>query len=147
MDKEKEEFVQIIAKRKNLQIVIVNNLIVTKDQDYTYEEFVGKFFDISDAKIGMLAIINNTPKVLLPYNEGTAWFDFNSMESDAANLTLQKMKNPVTALYSLTNLKKGYFSQWGRVKLYDSSWKPLELTIDQIAEKFGVKPEQIRIKK
>jgi hypothetical protein len=41
----------------------------------------------------------------------------------------------------------GYLSTSTRIVLYDSSWKIIELTIEQIAEKFEVNAKSIRIKK
>ena len=40
-----------------------------------------------------------------------------------------------------------FTTTWGYAKEVDSEPEPMELTIDEIAEKFGVDPKQIKIKK
>lgn len=40
-----------------------------------------------------------------------------------------------------------FTTTWGYAKDVDTESQPMELTIDQIAEKFGITPEQVKIKK
>ena len=151
MNKEQKEFVESIAKRKGFSIkfIIDNTIKVNDDLFYTYEDFVSEFFDIEDTRVGMLMIRHGgVPRIKLPYKEGTAWFNLEAMHNkQSIGFHIVTDNSPITTVYGLANGDSGYFSCYGRVKLYDSSWKKVELTIEQIAEKFNLKPEQIRIKK
>lgn len=149
MNKEQIDFVVRIADRCRIAIEVYDNDIALNGRAYTYEEFVGEFCDPKeDAEVGMLAIINNVPKVLVPCKEHNAWVCINGMKHHGLQYTVSaSLDYTIDKLYGLTNLNSGYCSPYDRVKLYDSSWKKVELTIEQIAEKFGVKPEQVIIKK
>ena len=134
------------------EVVTVNdNYISVNGKVYSYEDFVVEFMDATkDAKVGMLKISSEGIRVLLPHTLGVAWFKESAMKhsDNHAGFSIANSKNEeIHALYGQTNLANGFFSPYGRVKLYDKSWKKVELTIEQIAEKFGVKSEQVRIKK
>lgn len=151
MNKEQKEFAISIAKRLE-SIVTINSCdqICINGINYTYEEFVGEFFDLGkDSQIGMLKIVDGVIKVLLPTKDGNVWMSHSSMQhmDNHSGFTVKQEYKETDALYGITNLNNGYFSPYGRVKLYDRSWKKVELSMEDIAKKFGIKPEQIRIKK
>lgn len=150
MNREQKEFAISIAKRLAEVVTVNDHYITVNEKMYSYEDFVVEYLDIKqDARVGMLKISTEGIRVLLPYTQGVAWFKESSMghKNNHNGLSIVNVQEELVSLYGQTNLSNGFFSPYGRVKLYDKSWKKVELTLDQIAEKFDVKPEQIRIKK
>ena len=148
MNKEQQIFVIEIATRLNKKIVIENDQIKLGKDTYTYEEFVIEFFDVEqDPKIGMLCEVGGDIKTLIPTDDKPHWFPLSCMNPRIEVEHSGKSASDINKLWGYYHLGKGFFNTETRTLLYDKSWERVEITIEQIAEKFGVKPEQIRIKK
>lgn len=148
MNKEQQVFAIEIATRLDKKIVIENDQIKLGKDVYTYEEFVTKFFDAEqDPEIGMLCEIGGEVKTLIPTDDKPRWFPLNCMSPKIGVEYSGKSSSNINKLWGYYHVGKGFFNTETRTLLYDKSWEKVEVTIEQIAEKFGVKPEQIRIKK
>ena len=148
MNKEQRDFAISIAERLQELVVIKDNYLIVNDKIYSYEDFVTEFFDAEqDPEIGMLCEIGGEIKALIPTNDKPRWFPLNCMTPDTGVEYSGKSVSGIDKLWGYYHVGKGFFNTETRTLLYDKSWEKVEVTIEQIAEKFGVKPEQIRIKK
>ena len=148
MNKEQQIFAIEIATRLDKKIVIENDQIILDKAIYTYEEFVTEFFDAEqDPEIGMLCKIDGEVKALIPTDNKPRWFPLSCMSPNTEVEYSGKSASGIDKLWGYYHVGKGFFNTKTRTLLYDKSWEKVEVTIEQIAEKFGVKPEQIRIKK
>ena len=148
MNKEQKIFAIEIATRLNKKIAFENDQIILDKALYTYEEFVVEFFDAEqDPEIGMLCEIDGNIKTLIPTDDKPRWFPLSCMNPDTEVEYSGKPASGMNKLWGYYHVGMGFFDTETRTLLYDKSWEKVEVTIEQIAEKFGVKPEQIRIKK
>lgn len=148
MNKEQQIFATKIATRLDKKIVIENDQIKLGKDTYTYEAFVTEFFDAEqDPEIGMLREIEGDVKALIPTDDKPLWFPLICMDPETEVEYSGKSSNSIDKLWGHYHVGMGFFNTETRTLLYDKSWEKVEITIEQIAEKFGVKPEQIRIKK
>ena len=148
MNKEQQIFATKIATRLDKKIVIENDQIKLGNNTYTYEAFVTEFFDAKqDPEIGMLCEIEGEVKTLIPTDDEPRWFPLSCMDPKIGVEYSGKSYDSIDKLWGYYHVGKGFFNTETRTLLYDKSWEKVEVTIEQIAEKFGVKPEQIRIKK
>ena len=148
MNKEQQIFATEIATRLNKKIVFENDQIKLGNDIYTYEAFVTEFFDAKqDPEIGMLCEIEGEVKTLIPTDDEPRWFPLSCMDPKIGVEYSGKSYDSIDKLWGYYHVGKGFFNTETRTLLYDKSWEKVEVTIEQIAEKFGVKPEQIRIKK
>lgn len=148
MNKEQQIFAIEIATRLDKKIVIENDQIILDKAIYTYEEFVTEFFDAEqDPEIGMLCEIGGEVKALISTDNKPRWFPLSCMNPNTGVEYSGKSASDIDKLWGYYHVGKGFFNTETRTLLYDKSWEKIEVTIEQIAEKFGVKPEQIRIKK
>lgn len=148
MNKEQKIFAIEIATRLNKKIVFENDQIKLGNDTYTYEAFVVEFFDAEqDPEMGMLCEIDGNIKTLMPTDDKPRWFPLSCMHPDTEVEYSGKPASGMNKLWGYYHVGMGFFDTETRTLLYDKSWEKVEVTIEQIAEKFGVKPEQIRIKK
>lgn len=148
MNKEQKDFAISIAERLQELVVIKDNYLIVNDKIYSYEDFVTEFFDAEqDPEIGMLCEIEGVVKALIPTDDKPRWFPLSCMNPNTGVEYSGKSASGMDKLWGYYHVGKGFFNTETRTLLYDKSWEKVEVTIEQIAEKFGVKPEQIRIKK
>ena len=133
----------------NIETIIIDGSDESEKIEMSYEEFIAKFCAMNiDMELGqMIVTISNNKYIKLPTAFNYKWIPFASMNADDKFYCGSLTPDCVALALGKHCGSKGYFSTEGRVVLYDKSWKKLEVTIEQIAEKFGVKPEQILIKK
>ena len=172
MNQEQINLIRRIAERLNINIVIGKGLIRDTDkcEYYSYKEFVSKFFDESDIEIGMLVEFNKLikmkksdlkPGMVIEYANKekrlvvtinaelylisrASFMNIKSYNEDLIcnsdpKLNIVKVYQPKEAA-SLSTLLLCNNCIWKRPK-------ETVLTMQEIADKFGIPVEQLKIKK
>lgn len=153
-DPERREFIQDMCKVLKYKVTIENYFIlVTQNSEKgiittTYEEWVGTNFTrgMIPAKTGQMRIVGDTKSILVDTKQGPEWYACKCFQDEVALISVPEV-GELKQILGLPSNEIGYLSTKGRTVLYDSSWKIVELTIEQIAKKFGVDAKSIRIKK
>lgn len=153
-NQERKEFIQDMCKVLNYKVAIENNYILINSSSEkeiittTYEEWVGANFKrgMMPAKIGQMRIIGDAKSILVNTKQGQEWYSCNCFKDNVMLASIPE-EGELKQILGLPSNNVGYLSTSTRIILYDSSWKIIELTIEQIAEKFGVNAKSIRIKK
>ena len=148
---ERKEFIKRICEAKKMDIpsttVASNNCFVNTDDVVSYEDWIGENYDptLKVHTAGMLKVENGELYVLLPTSLGLKWYSKAAMDPKC-NIVAESKPNSHTALYGISNGNRGYFSTAGRDLLYSLEWKKVEVTMDEIAKKFKIPVERLRIK-
>ena len=153
-DPERREFIKDMCEAFKCKVTFEDlNILVTHGLEKgivvtTYEEWVGANFTrgMIPAKPGQMRIVDDKKSILVDTKQGPEWYSCACFKDD---ITLESVpeKGELKQILGLPSNNVGYLSTKHRTVLYDSSWKIVELTIEQIAEKFGVDAKSIRIKK
>lgn len=149
---ERTYFIQRIAKANNMTAEVFANQVLVNDNaldmvEMSYQTFVGKYYN-NDVVLpdGTMMVLNDNSKYIKLPSCALTWFSQDSMDSSKIlKCTSLELEN-VSKYLGRHACGSGYFNMAGRTILYDASWRIVEITIDQIAKKFGVNPKQIRIK-
>ena len=133
----------------NEETIIIDGANESEKIEMSYEGFIAKFCNMNiEMELGQMVITTSNNKYIkLPTGVTTKWIPFHSMDANNKFYCGALDSTCVKKVLGKHCGNKGYFSEEGRIVLYDKSWKIIEVTIEQIAEKFGVSPKQIRIKK
>lgn len=153
-DPERREFIKDMCEVLKCKVTFENhNILVTHGLEKgivvtTYEEWIGANFTrgMIPAKLGQMRILGNKKSILVATKQGPEWYSCKCFQEEVA-LTSVPEEGELKQILGLPSKEVGYLSAKGRTLLYDSSWKVVELTIEQIAKNFGVDAKSIRIKK
>ena len=148
---ERREFITRICTAKRINVpnttISAYNCIVNKDGFVSYKDWIGENYDptLKVHTSGMLKVENGELYVLLPTLNGLGWYSKAAMDPNC-DLAKESKPNSHTALYGTSKGNRGYFSTADRELLYSIEWKKVEVTMDEIAKKFKIPVERLRIK-
>ena len=142
--------------------VFNDNMFISKedaiDDGYTilkWEDFMEKEFTLSDLKVGMLVEIRRGDKFIIAQNEGdvfgtndSEWLSFDNFEEDMRYYNRGDYCFDIVNVYGRCKKNSGFytFSTTNRDLLFQRK-EPKELTMQEIADKFGIPVDQLKIKK
>jgi hypothetical protein len=151
-NKERQEFVKNICTELRKTCAIIGNEINIVNGEnvaveMSYEDWVSNHFasNLCVVHEGYLMVESGCCYVLLKEKNGLVWYSKDTITTESTVSNSERTKN-VTAVYGLSSGKYGYFSTSGRTLLYCEEWKKVEVTMDEIAKKFGIPVERLRIK-
>lgn len=119
-----------------------------------WSDFMEKKFTLSDLKVGMLVVVRCGYKYLVAKNDNEGmfftneegWTEYNTKHNDMRSAMCEDFD--IMKVYSMPSKNKDAFnySTENRTLLFERK-EPKELTMQEIADKFGIPVEQLKIKK
>lgn len=120
-----------------------------------WEDFMEKEFTLSDLKVGMLIEIGRGDKFIIAQNEGdifgtndSDWLSFDNFEKNMKYYNRGDSYFNIVKVYGRCKKNNGFytFNATNRDLLFQRKEKE-ELTMQEIADKFGIPVDQLKIKK
>lgn len=148
---ERKEFIKRICEVKKIDIpnttITSKNYFTDKDDFVSYKDWIGENYDptLKVHTSGMLKVENGELYVLLPTLNELGWYSKAAMDPNCV-LVKESKPNSHTALYGTSGGNRGYFSTADRELLYSIEWKKVEVTMAEIAKKFKIPVERLKIK-
>lgn len=128
-----------------------------KKRDYTilkWEDFMEKEFTKDDLKVGMLVVVRCGYKYLVAKNDNEGmfftneegWTEYNTKHNDMRSAMCEDFD--IMKVYSMPSKNRDAFnySTENRTLLFERK-EPKELTMQEIADKFNIPVDQLKIKK
>lgn len=150
-----------ILYKEHMCYVFNDNMFISKDDAIDdgykilkWEDFMEKEFTLSDLKVGMLVVLRDERKYLIARtidNELVGTRDSGYMHIDRYENDLSFegcSTNDIVEVYNIKKSKKHMYSYStdDRELLFQRK-EPKELTMQEIADKFNIPVEQLKIKK
>ena len=129
-----------------------------KRYDFTileWEDFMEKELTLSDLNVGMLIEIRRGDKFIIAQNEGdifgtndSEWLSFDNFEEDMRYYNRGDYYFDIVKVYGRCKKNNGFYTYdtTNRDLLFQRKEKK-ELTMQEIADKFGIPVDQLKIKK
>ena len=151
-----------ILEKEHMCYVFNDNMFLSKedaiDDGYTileWEDFMEKEFTLSDLKVGMLVENRGGDRYIIAQNEGymfganeTGWMDFDNFKDDMTYTYEPEPYFDIIKVYGIPRLNTNFFNyNIKNRKLLFERKEPKELTMQEIADKFGIPVDQLKIKK
>ena len=119
-----------------------------------WEDFMEKEFTLSDLKAGMLVVVRCGHKYLVAKNDNEGmfftnedgWTEYTTKHNDMKSAICEDFD--IMKVYSMPSKNRDAFNySTENRKLLFKRKEPKELTMQEIADKFGIPVEQLKIKK